>query len=383
MKIIISPDKFKGSLSAALVADTIKRAVLSIVPEAEVITIPLADGGEGTVEALVSATGGKNIEKRVSGPDGRLIVAVYGILGEGADAKTAIIEMAAASGLVLLPDKERNPLHTTTYGVGELILDALGRGCRRIIVGLGGSATNDGGSGMAQALGVRFFDEDRREITDKMTGGLLGRVAAVDLTGLDDRLHECRMTIAGDVSNPLLGSDGASQTYAAQKGADEKAIQSLEEGMTHFYTIVEKAIGRSVCRIPGAGAAGGLGAGLLAFCDAEIRPGVDIIMETCRFRDKIRDADLILTGEGKIDKTTFQGKTIAGVLRVAQAKKVPVIAIAGAIAPEKIDLSAPHIPPMFSICPGPASLTYALKHAEALLYDAARQIVKAFMISRG
>jgi len=326
MKIVIAPDSFKGSLTAMEVSDAIEQGIREIFPEAKIVKIPMADGGDGTVQCLVNATGGKILREKVTGPLGNEVLASYGILG---DKKTAVIEMAEASGLTLVPENKRNPLITTTYGTGQLIKSALGQGCRKMIIGIGGSATNDGGAGMVQALGAKLLDKDGEEIG--FGGGELKKVFRIDTKCLDNRLSETKVLIASDVSNPLCGSQGASRIYGPQKGATPEVIEELDESLAYFAGIIKRDLNKDVKDIPGAGAAGGLGAGLIAFLDAELRPGIEIIIEIVKLEQAIQDADLVITGEGKIDSQTIYGKAPIGVAKIAKKYNVPVIAVAAII----------------------------------------------------
>lgn len=381
MKIVVAPDSFKGSVSASGACDAIASGLRRVVPDADIVSIPMADGGEGTVDALVASTKGNLREVEVIGPLAQPIKATYGITGdEGKAERTAVIEMAAAAGLPLVPIAKRNPLYTTTYGLGQLINDAIGQGCRKFIIGIGGSATNDCGTGMAQALGVKFYDNDKQEITDYMTGDLMGQVASVDTSGLALDIDQCEFVIACDVSNPLLGPNGAGNIYGPQKGADPATIELLETNMAHIITLIEDKVHRVVRDIAGAGAAGGLGAGIMTFLNGSLEQGVEIVMRYSRFAQKIRGADLIITGEGKIDATTVSGKTIAGIAAVAQAQSIPVIALAGLIDTEAFEkIRQIGIKAIFSICPGPISLPQAMKQAPALLADTAEQVLRTVL----
>ena len=271
MKIVVAPDSFKGSLTAVEVSDAIAQGVREIFPEAEIVKIPMADGGDGTVQCLVNATGGKILREKVTGPLGDEVWASYGILG---DKKTAVIEMAEASGLTLVPGNKRNPLITTTYGTGQLIKSALDRGCRKMIIGIGGSATNDGGAGMVQALGAKLLDKDREEIG--FGGGELKKLNRIDISNLDNRLSDTKVLVASDVNNPLCGPKGASRIYGPQKGATPEMIKKLDESLAHFAKLVKRDLHKDIKDIPGAGAAGGLGAGLIAFLNAELKSGIAV-----------------------------------------------------------------------------------------------------------
>jgi glycerate 2-kinase len=372
MKIVLAPDSFKESLSAVEVCAAMQRGALSAAPSAQIVQVPLADGGEGTVQTLVTSTNGVLQSLRVLGPLGQPVLAEYGILG---DRKTAVIEMAAASGLPLVSPEKRNPLHTTTYGTGELIRQALDEGATKMLIGIGGSATNDGGAGMAQALGARFYAADN-EITEPMTGGLLVRVTRCDQSALDPRLKSVDIKVACDVDNPLLGERGAAAIYAPQKGADAAAVDVLEGNMKHFFDIIEAAT-QPVRDIPGAGAAGGLGAGLLAFLNGTLVSGINAVLDACNFDDCIENADLVITGEGKIDAQSAMGKTISGVVLRAAKAGVPVIAIGGAIFDDAAMLYKQGLTSMFSICDRPMTLEQAISDADHLVEKATERIVRA------
>ena len=326
MKIVIAPDSFKGSLTAVEVSDAIEQGIREIFPESEIVKIPMADGGDGTAHCLVNATGGKILIEKVTGPLGDEVLASYGILG---DKKTAVIEMAEASGLTLVPENRRNPLVTTTYGTGQLIKFALDQGCRKMIIGIGGSATNDGGTGMVQALGAKLLDKDGEEIG--FGGGELKKVFRIDTKYLDNRLSETKVLVASDVSNPLCGPQGASRIYGPQKGATPEVIEELDESLAYFAGIIKRDLNKDVKDIPGAGAAGGLGASLMAFLNAELRPGIEIIIEIVKLEQAIKGADLVITGEGKIDSQTIYGKAPIGVAKIAKKYHIPVIAVAAII----------------------------------------------------
>ncbi|MDZ7338607.1 MAG: glycerate kinase [candidate division KSB1 bacterium] len=374
MKIVVAPDSFKGNLSAQQICEAMERGIKRALPEAEVVKIPMADGGEGTVHALVSSTGGRIEKVKVVGPLGEQVEAEYGILGDG---QTAVIEMAAASGLPLVPLGKRNPVLTTTYGTGQLMRAALARGCRQLIVGIGGSATTDCGSGMAQALGVRFYRSDGSEITDYMCGGLMAEVARIDLDGRMPELLQATVTVACDVDNPLLGPRGAVMTYSRQKGATDEQLTLLEANMTHFIGVVEQTIGQAVREVPGAGAAGGLGAGLMAFAKATLKPGVAIVLQASRFAQRIHGASFILTGEGKVDYQTAFGKTISGVAAEAQKQGIPVIVLAGAVEDQAENLYERGVASLFSICPGPLTLEQSMAQTARLVEKGAERIVRA------
>jgi len=326
MKIVVAPDSFKGSLTAIEVSDAIEKGIREVFPEAEIIKIPMADGGDGTVQCLVNATGGKILEEKVIGPLGNEVWAFYGILG---DRKTAIVEMAAASGLTLVPENKRDPLITTTYGTGQLIKAALNQGCRKMIIGIGGSATNDGGAGMVQALGTKLLDKDGEEIG--FGGGELKKIVKIDISCMDKRLSDIKVLAASDVNNPLCGPQGASRIYGPQKGATPEIIEELDESLAYFAELIKRDLHKDIKDIPGAGAAGGLGASLIAFLNAELRPGIEIMIEAVKLEQAIKDADLVITGEGKIDSQTIYGKAPIGVAKIAKKYNVPVVAVAAII----------------------------------------------------
>lgn len=327
MHIVIAPDSFKGSLSALAVAEAIERGVRAVFPDAEVHKVPIADGGEGTVEALVAATRGRIERRTVRGPLGEPVQAHWGVLGDGS---TAVIEMAAASGLPLVPKERRDPRITTTYGTGELIRAVLDAGLTRLIIGIGGSATNDGGCGAAQALGATFFD-DGGLIHPPITGGLLASVRRIDLASLDPRLSRVALSVACDVTNPLTGPDGAAHVYSPQKGARPADVAALDEGLRSVAAVWRTQLGADVEALPGAGAAGGFGGGAVAMLGAKLRRGIELVLEAVGFDDKLRGCDLVLTGEGRLDGQTLRGKTIAGVAAAAQRHRVPVVALVGSV----------------------------------------------------
>jgi glycerate 2-kinase len=356
VRIIVAPDSFKGCLAAGEVCDAVEAGLLSVWPEAEIEKIPMADGGEGTVAALVAATGGRYATERVIGPMGKPVEATFGVLG---DAQTAVIEMAAASGLTLVPPHQRNPLLASTFGTGQLMEAALDRGCRRIVIGIGGSATNDGGAGMAQALGVRMYSQDGTEIK-RVSGGKLADVAHINMRLADGRLAESQIRVACDVDNPLYGPHGAAHTYGPQKGATEEQIELLDAGLRSFAAVIKKDLGQDVADIPGAGAAGGLGAGLMAFCGAKLEPGVDIVLDAVRLRDRMCQADLCFTGEGRMDGQTAHGKAPSGVARIAAEFGVPVIALAGGVTDDAASLHAVGFHAMFDTVTAPLSVEEAM-----------------------
>jgi len=370
MKIVIAPDSFKGSLTAKEAADAMAEGILQVNSNIEIDKIPLADGGEGTVDALVSATNGEFVETIVRDPLDREISALYGILGDG---RTAVIEMAAASGITLLKKEELNPLITSTFGTGELIIHALEKGIRKFIIGIGGSATNDGGAGMAQALGVKFISNGN-EIIEPITGGLLGGVDDIDISSLHPEAAESKFVVASDVTNPLLGELGCAKVYATQKGASPEALKVLESNMASYINIAENRLGMQVRNMAGAGAAGGFGAGAVLFLKAKIASGIDIILEACNFKTRLQGADLVLTSEGKIDHQTAQGKTLSGVARIAKEQNIPVIAFGGTVEPS-VDLTNIGFTSIHPIAPSGTKLEYAMQNAHRLLKDKVAKII--------
>ncbi len=328
MKFVLAPDSFKESMTALQVANSMERGLRRIFPDCEIVKVPMADGGEGTVQSLVDATGGKIIKVEVMGPLQTRVQAEFGLLGDG---QTAVIEMASASGITHTSLKNRNPLFTTTYGTGELITHALELGVQKIIIGLGGSATNDGGQGMACALGVKFTDSNGDAVG--LGGGHLHKIAAIDMSGIDPRVAKTEFIVACDVTNPLVGPDGASSVFGPQKGATPEIVETLDRNLSLYAEQIKNYLGISVATVPGAGAAGGLGAGLLAFTPAQLQKGIDIVIHFTELANKIIGADAVFTGEGGIDYQTKFGKTPYGVAQITKnvSPHTPVIALAGAI----------------------------------------------------
>ena len=375
MKIVIAPQSFKGSLSAQEVAQAIAKGIKRVVADAETIMVPMADGGEGTVEALTYGSHGQIVATEVTGPLGEKVTAKWGILGDGV---SAVVEMTAASGITLVPPEKLNPLVATTYGTGELIRAALHAGCRRLIIGIGGSATNDGGAGMAQALGARLLDERGKELP--WGGAALAKLSRIDISGLDRRLTGCEIIIASDVTNPLCGEQGASRVYGPQKGATEEMCQQLDEALTNYAEVIKRDLGINVMDIPGAGAAGGLGAGLIAFLGAKLISGIEIVSEVVGLTGYLKEASLVFTGEGRIDTQTLFGKTVAGVAAKAKAFRIPVVAIAGEVAGDCKELYQYGIDATLSIAPGPISLRKSMANAEKLIADAAERALRLILI---
>lgn len=376
MKIVIAPDSFKESLSALEVAEAIEKGFKRVIPGAEYVKVPMADGGEGTVQSLVDATGGEIISKTVTGPLGEPVTAFFGILG---NKTTAVIEMAAASGLHLVPGEKRNPLVTTTRGTGELIAAALDQGVNHIIIGIGGSATNDGGAGMAKALGALLLDEDGKEIGEG--GGALRNLASIRLSELDPRLANTKIEVACDVDNPLTGEKGASAIFGPQKGATPEMVLQLDHNLGHFAAIIERDLGKTIHDVPGAGAAGGLGGGLLAFLPSELKRGVEIVIEATGLSQIVADADLVITGEGRIDGQTIFGKTPVGVAKTAKKYGVPVIAIAGNVAKDSHVVYEHGIDAIFSIVPGVTTLEDAFAHAGDYVESTASNIAAVWKMN--
>ncbi len=378
MKIVIAPQSFKGSLDALEVAQAIDKGIKQVLPDAETVLVPIADGGEGTVEALVYSTHGRIMTKEVTGPLGEKATAKWGILGDGV---TAVVEMAEASGITLVPKGKLNPLIATTYGTGELIKAALDTGCRRLIIGIGGSATNDGGAGMAQALGVRLLDEEGSELP--RGGAALARLSQIDVSGLDHRLAACQVTVACDVTNPLCGELGASRIYGPQKGATEEMCQKLDEALANYDKVIKRDLGIDVMNMPGAGAAGGLGAGLVAFLGAKLVSGIEMVSAAVGLTDYLKGASLVFTGEGRIDSQTLFGKTVAGVAAKAKAFHIPVVAIVGELAGDYQGLYKNGIDAALSIAPGPISLEKCMTNADKLIADAAERALRLILIKLG
>lgn len=371
-KIVIASDSFKGSLTSSQVAEAVEEGILSVFPNCRTLKIPVADGGEGTCEVLINASDGKEITVRVNNPLMRMVVATYGIINDG---NTAVIEMAAASGLTLLSPEEYNPWITSTYGTGELIKDALERGCRDFIIGVGGSATNDAGTGLLRALGYRFLDSSGEEVPDG--GQSLVQIVAVDESGVIPAVKEARFTVACDVINTFSGTEGAANVYAPQKGADTVMARKLDEGLESFRQLVIKQKQIDLNMIPGSGAAGGLGGGLLAFMDAELKPGIEIVLEAVEFEKQLVGAQLVFTCEGKLDVQTSQGKTPAGVLTIARRHDIPVIAIGGSV--EDIGSLNEHgFLSVYSISQASCSLQEAMKSetAKKNIRQAVEQIMR-------
>ncbi|WP_186306498.1 glycerate kinase family protein [Siminovitchia fortis] len=373
MRILIAPDSFKGSVSALEAALAIERGIKNAFPDAQTITVPLADGGEGTMDTLVAATNGKKTAVTVTGPLGKPVEAFYGILG---DEKTCVIEIASASGLDLVPEKERNPLITTTYGTGELIKSALAEGYRRFIVALGGSATNDGGAGMLQALGMKLLDKKKKEIG--FGGGELNQVHKISLENFDPRIKESHFVIASDVENPLVGKNGTSFVFGPQKGATEETVQILDQNMTHWANKVKEIMGVKLHNMPGAGAAGGLGGAFQAFFPSVMEKGAEVVMEYTRLKEQLAGADLLITGEGQVDFQTAFGKTPMRAAQAAKKLDVPTIIIAGSVGKNIESLYQYGVISVNSIMTRPMTLAEAMESAPKLLEHTAEQVCRTF-----
>jgi glycerate kinase len=369
MRFLVAPDSFKGSLTSAEAGMIIRSAILEEMPDATVRVVPMADGGEGTVDALVTATDGTRIEHEATGPLGEKITTCYGVLGDG---KTAVIEVAATAGLILVPPKDRNPLKTTSRGVGESILHALDHGVLTFIIGLGGSATNDGGMGLLQALDVRFLDEKKRDVAP--FGSSLAEVRSVDYSEVTARLAGVVIRGACDVDNPLCGPQGATFTYAPQKGASPADVQQLDEAMAQYARIVESHLGHSFQNIKGAGAAGGIGFALLTL-GAQLTSGARLVCEAAGLDRTLKETDWLITGEGKTDAQTLHGKMPFYLSSLARKYNVPVILISGSI-PDDLSAFRPHFQSMHSISAGPITIEEAMARAKPLLYNKTREIIR-------
>lgn len=324
-RVILAPDSFKGTMSSVKICNIMSSVIKKHYSDAEIIKIPVADGGEGTVECFLEAVGGKKVDVKVKGPYFEEMNSFYGVLSDG---NTAVVEMAAAAGLPLVEDR-KNPTLTTTYGVGQLIRHAIENGSKKIIIGLGGSCTNDGGAGMAAALGIKFLDENGNEFIP--TGGTLNKVSKIDASGKLKALDSCIIVAACDVDNPLCGKSGASYIFGPQKGADTQMVELLDNNLLHFAKLLNRDLSIDILNVPGSGAAGGLGAGVIAFAGAELKPGIDIVLDTVKFDEIVKGASLVITGEGKIDGQSLRGKVVVGVARRAKVQNVPVVAVVGDI----------------------------------------------------
>lgn len=376
MKIVIAPDSFKESLSAPDVAQAIARGWLAVYPDAEMALCPMADGGEGTVDAVLAAAGGERRELTVQGPLATAVQAHWGLLEDG----SAVIEMAAASGLHWVPSAQRDARVTSSYGTGELIRAALDAGAKRIILGLGGSATNDGGSGLLRALGARFLDAGGNEL--RPGGAALATLQRVDLSALDARLQDVQVDVAADVDNPLCGPRGASAVFGPQKGANPEQVRELDAALARLAEVVGEALGEDFSNFPGVGAAGGLGFAAKAFLGARFRPGIELVAELSGLAEAVAGADLVITGEGRLDAQSLHGKTPVGVARVAQAQGVPVIALAGSLGEGYQRVREAGIEASFSLAPGPISLEHACAHAAEELEARAADLARFWRVAQ-
>ena len=375
MKIVISPQTFKGSISALDAAHSMREGVLRAFPDADTVLVPVADGGDGTLETLVEGSGGEIRTADVTGPLGERIEALWGAMGDGV---TAMIEMARTSGLALVSLESRDPLHSTTYGLGEAIVAALDEGFRQFIVGIGGSATNDAGAGMAQALGVRLLDSDGSELGPG--GTPLADLNGIDISGIDPRVRESSFAVACDVTNPLTGPEGASAVYGPQKGATPEMVERLDAALSHFAEVVRRDLRVDVEHVQGAGAAGGLGAGMLAFLNADLRPGVDIVLDAVGLDAALEDADLVLTGEGALDFQTVYNKAPIGVARRASWLDIPVVAISGGLGEGYKTVHEHGIDAAVAIPSAPMSLDESSQRAPELIADAAEQAMRLIRV---
>ena len=371
MKFVLAPDSFKESMTAKEVCIAMENGIRKIYKDAECIHVPMADGGEGTVQSLVDATEGVLYKEEVTAPLGNKVIATYGILGDG---ETAIIEMAEASGLQLVPREKRNPLITTSYGTGELIISALNKGVKKILIGLGGSATNDAGVGMLQALGVKFIDKNGQDIG--FGGGELSKIVDIDMSSFDKRILNVDIEVACDVKNPLTGINGASYVFGPQKGGNTETVKILDENLKHFSNIIKEKIGKEIDNIEGAGAAGGLGAALVGLCNGKLKGGIDIVVEYSKLEEKIKDAHYVFTGEGSIDFQSKFGKTPVGVSMIAKKYDIPVIVFAGNVGEGIDELYDLGVTSVIGILPGVVTIEEALKQGTINIERAVENIVR-------
>ena len=380
MYIVVAPQSLKGSLDAQEVGQAIAEGIRRVWSNADIRVVPVADGGEGTVQALVAATGGKVMRVLVTGPLVEQVVANYGMLG-GDQSETAVIEMATAAGLPLVPPGQRDPRKTTTRGVGEMMQAAMAAGAKRLLIGIGGSATNDGGAGMAQALGVQLLDDQGNELP--VGGAALAHLARIDVTNLDPRLKDMEIQVASDVTNPLCGPEGATAVYGPQKGATPAMVQELDTALAHYGELLRRDVGADVMNTPGAGAAGGLGAGLLAFAHAHLVPGAHLVLKTLDFATTIKGAALVLTAEGRLDSQTAYGKAVGAVAQTAKAAGAWVVALAGSVTADDAALAKMGIVAALSICNGPMALDESMRQARPLLADAAERAARLIELGQG
>lgn len=379
MKIVIAPQSFKGSVAALAAAQAIERGVRRAEPAAETVLVPVADGGDGTLAALAGSSGGQIFRSIVAGPLGQAVEAAWGVMGDG---QTAVVEMSQASGLALLPPARRNPRTATTQGTGEIIREALEQGYTRIIVGLGGSATNDAGTGMAAALGVKFRDGQGKVLP--RGGAALARLESIDISGRYPGLEGAEIIGATDVTNPLCGPEGASAVYGPQKGASPEVVAELDAALANFARVAQRDVGMDFLReeYPGAGAAGGLGAGLMAFAGATLRSGIDLVCQALNFEEQVKDADLVITGEGQADVSTIYDKSPVGVARKAAAYGVPTIILAGSLGEGYEELYQHGIAAVACIADRPMTFEQSLSRTEELLEGAAERAVRLWRVGR-
>ncbi len=375
MKIVIAPQTFKGSISALEAAEAMRQGVQEVFPNSDVVLIPVADGGDGTLETLVEGSGGEIRETEVRGPLGERRIAQWGAMGDGA---AAVIEMARTSGLALVPLDQRDPLNATTYGLGEVARAALDDGFRRFIIGIGGSATNDAGAGMAQALGIKLLDEDGDDLP--AGGAALLNLSRIEMSGIDPRVRESSFLVACDVSNPLTGPEGASAIYGPQKGATPDMVETLDAALMRFSEVARRDLGAEINDLRGAGAAGGLGGGMVAFLNAELRAGVDIVLDTVGLDAALEGADLVLTGEGALDYQTVYSKAPIGVAERARKRGIPVIAIAGTLGDRYTLVHQHGIEAALAITNGPMSLEEASLRAASLITQATAQAMRMIRV---
>lgn len=373
---VLAPDSFKESMTAKEVSMSMESGIKKVFADANFIHVPMADGGEGTMQSLVDSSNGEIFETKVTDPLGNIVVAKYGILGDGT---TAAIEMAQASGIHFVTKETKNPLITTTYGTGELVKACLDKGVKKIILGIGGSATNDGGAGLAQALGVKLLDKDGNDIP--RGGGGLDKLHTIDLTNIDARLKDVTFVVACDVTNPLCGEEGASNVFGPQKGATKEMIKTLDNNLMHYANVIKEQLGKDIKDIPGAGAAGGLGGGLLAFTNSTLQKGIEIVLEATKLREKLKDADYVFTGEGGIDFQTQFGKAPYGVATIAKQENKKVIVVAGYVG-EGIDvLYDKGIDAIFTIVPGATDISEALKNGKQNVERTCENIARLIKLS--
>lgn len=378
MKVVVAIDSFKGSLSSAEAGNAVKAGVLSAIPDARVIVKPLADGGEGSTDALIEGLGGTRIDLEVTGPMGTPVSTYYGYIP---DQKTAVIEMASAAGITLVPDAEKNPLAATTYGVGEMILDAIRRGCRKFIIGIGGSATNDGGLGMLKALGFTFLDENGNDVGEGAQA--LSKIETISAENADPLLADCQFQVACDVTNPLCGPNGATYIYGPQKGVTKDLLLPIDQGMAHYAKITAQATGTQYLEAPGAGAAGGLGFAFLSYLKAALVPGIDLILNAIRLEEELSDADVVVTGEGRLDHQTAMGKAPVGVARLAKKYHATVLAFAGSVTKDASACNDAGIDAFFPVVRGVTTLEEAMdpQNARENLRATAEQVFRLLALS--